>query len=362
MTPILHKRFQMSAPRLAVLAALLLIAAAIMPTAASLVPQARAADTARVHHPAGPDPQIVGGSPVPVGSDRFMVYLRLYVGPYVLTCGGSLIDAQHVLTAAHCTTYEGVNATSADAYIGGNVITGAGPAGSIQRVSSSIHRHPGYNAPVARANDVAVITLSQPVPPAASGGIDPIPFVPAGSSLGLAPGTTVTVAGWGTISYGGPMASQLMSVDVPVQSDASCATSYAYDPYDPTTMFCAGPIAGGQDSCQCDSGGPLFDDNGGTLTQVGIVSWGEGCALPNYPGVYSRVAAPSINSFIVSILAMPIPDSTPPTVSIVKPKKGAAASSPVQVKVRASDASGIRKVELQQCVKTACTRIKSSNT
>ena len=59
----------------------------------------------------------------------------------------------------------------------------------------------------------------------------------------------------------------------------------------PTDEICAGYTSGGVDTCQGDSGGPMFRaDSAGALVQVGIVSWGDGCARPNKPGVYTQVS------------------------------------------------------------------------
>lgn len=84
----------------------------------------------------------------------------------------------------------------------------------------------------------------------------------------------------------------LRKVDVPIVSRSTCMANYQADspPKTLTTdMFCAGFIEGGKDSCQGDSGGPIVDANSGTV--IGAVSWGTGCALPGFPGVYARVGS-----------------------------------------------------------------------
>ena len=81
----------------------------------------------------------------------------------------------------------------------------------------------------------------------------------------------------------------LQEVSVPIVSDQLCREAY---PGEITqNMFCAGFKQGGKDSCQGDSGGPLIisDGNGGWI-QAGVVSWGNGCASPDFYGVYARVA------------------------------------------------------------------------
>jgi hypothetical protein len=77
----------------------------------------------------------------------------------------------------------------------------------------------------------------------------------------------------------------MREVSVPITTDAACRT--AYNNFDATSMICAGFPQGGRDSCQGDSGGPLMAADG---TQVGVVSFGAGCAQANFPGVYARVS------------------------------------------------------------------------
>lgn len=77
-----------------------------------------------------------------------------------------------------------------------------------------------------------------------------------------------------------------MKVSVPIVSKSECGDAYKYMNEITDRMLCAGYTSGGKDACQGDSGGPLTGD--GIL--YGLVSWGYGCAKPNYPGVYTNVA------------------------------------------------------------------------
>ncbi|KAI9290932.1 trypsin-like serine protease, partial [Neoconidiobolus thromboides FSU 785] len=122
---------------------------------------------------------------------------------------------------------------------------------------------------------------------------------PAGPSTGVlldsgkwanADNTLLKVIGWGTTSSGGAVSKVLLEVKVPVFNADQCKKT-AYGTLDTTTQFCAGYPEGGKDSCQGDSGGPMFIEEDNAPVLVGIVSWGRGCALKGYPGVYTRAAA-----------------------------------------------------------------------
>lgn len=109
----------------------------------------------------------------------------------------------------------------------------------------------------------------------------------------------LSVIGWGTtstrkLSY----PNELREVNVPAVDDGTCRSSYGAS-LDAATMVCAG--APNIDSCYGDSGGPLFDNkNPSARVQVGIVSWGKGCAKRKFPGVYSEVNNSSIRSWITA--------------------------------------------------------------
>ncbi|XP_077292742.1 trypsin-2-like [Arctopsyche grandis] len=100
-------------------------------------------------------------------------------------------------------------------------------------------------------------------------------------------GEYCTASGWGNIEAGIRGRNQLMKVNLPIADHQQCKISYAFETYEISeSMICAGYVEGGKDTCQGDSGGPLVCD--GELT--GIVSFGNRCALPLFPGVYTEVS------------------------------------------------------------------------
>lgn len=218
---------------------------------------------------------IVGGKVVEGGSLRFAVAITSPFGAQY--CGGSLISDTHVLTAAHCNVSRGdqvvINRTDlrSDA---GEVISVAG-----------VNRHPRYNGQntdAAPNNDIAIVTLSR----AASQGTS---IRPVKHDTLTKPGESATVVGWGLTKENGNSSDVLRAVRVPFFSNADANRPGSYNGQVNRNMLAAGST--GKDSCQGDSGGPLFMPNdAGDLRQVGIVSWGNGCARRNFPGVYTRVA------------------------------------------------------------------------
>ncbi|BCJ53884.1 trypsin [Actinoplanes sp. NBRC 14428] len=219
---------------------------------------------------ADPGPQqVVGGTRASDGEFPFMV--RLSMG-----CGGALYSPTLVLTAAHC-----VNRTGATSSITATLgVTDLQSSSAITRRSNYVYRAPGYNG---SGKDWALIRLSSPVTGLAT--------LPIATNSTYDTGT-FTIAGWGAAREGGAQQRYLLKATVPFVSDTTCnsASNYGGDVI-AAEEICAGYAAGGTDTCQGDSGGPMFRrDAANAWIQVGIVSWGEGCARPNKPGVYTQVS------------------------------------------------------------------------
>jgi len=271
------------------------------------------------------EPKIIDGTTVANGKYSFVAAL-LNTGyaqtPYnQQICGGSLIDRDSVLTAAHCVTgTRGFPVLTRPL----RITVGRTVLNSDQGQKSWVSRiyiHPRYNGKT-MIYDAAVLKLSSPV-----SGIAPIKLATSSQNYLEKSGRKATVAGWGSMtaqpacrpSFASPVyPNRMRQAQVPIVSDATaeqvfqdiCRFRDSRVPYTPRLMVAAGGT--GKDTCYGDSGGPLFvarppegaGDNRASrakYTQIGITSFGVGgCAPGRYPGVYTEVNNPSIRSFIKS--------------------------------------------------------------
>jgi len=235
-----------------------------------------------------PDDKIVGGVEVAPNSLPFQVSMQrrgiLPNSAYSHMCGGSILDATTILDAAHCV--DGQNVARLRIVVGEHSIKEASGLEQISAVSS-FTMHENYSS-TTYENDISLIFVATPFDLSVDSA-KPVNLPPPTSDFDPSAGTIITVSGWGTTSEGGTVSDTLLSVDIPVISDADCNTAYGGNAITPS-MMCAGGPNGGIDSCQGDSGGPLFTGTGADAVQHGIVSWGQGCAQAAYPGVYTQVS------------------------------------------------------------------------
>jgi secreted trypsin-like serine protease len=232
------------------------------------------------------EPQIVGGTPMPKGKYPFMAFLQISgTDGNTYNCGGTLIDPDSVLTAAHCLVDP--TAQKVDLIVGRTDLRQN--QGQV-RLATTVYIHPNYNPQRIGAYDAAVLKLDRAVT-----GIKPINLATASQNDLETPGRLLTVAGWGLTSDGGAPSVRMLGVSLPVVSDSTAKRAYT-SAYFPSLMVAAG--ANGKSACHGDSGGPLFNP-GPTSTQVGIVSFGRVCGDPGSPGVYTEVNNPGISSFIL---------------------------------------------------------------
>src|ERR687890_241927 len=238
-------------------------------------------------------PLIVGGTEVPNGKYPFMAALLDKRRPGdafdQLFCGGTLIDKDSVLTAAHCLVNP--KPDKLQVVVGRTVLNQH--RGQLRSVSRRFI-HPRYNG---NGYDAAVLKLRRPVM-----GIKPIKLATAKQNNLEKPAHILTTAGWGVVKQRpGPLdvrTFRMHEVSVPVVSDSRAKRTYQSEglKYFPSLHVAAGKK--GKSPCFGDSGGPLFDS--GRRTQVGITSYvAGGCGTARYPVVYTEVNNPDIRNFIL---------------------------------------------------------------
>ncbi|ESO88802.1 hypothetical protein LOTGIDRAFT_125418 [Lottia gigantea] len=240
--------------------------------------------------------RIVGG--VQTEKCEYPWMTRLRMGSAM--CGGSIIDAYHVVTAAHCV---GQNTPATiSVHVGEYDYRNANEPNDQVVPAAAIIKHPNYrDLPNGeQENDIAIIKLAKPLQ--MNSCVQPVCLAKAGDGQKLPPGTQCTTAGWGTTSTGGQTSPILQETTIPTYSGYDCSRYFSQTvPSNPNLQLCSGrPVIGGADTCQGDSGGPLFCPINGRYVQYGVVSYGAGCASAGAAGVYTDVG--NMRNFIDQVV------------------------------------------------------------
>jgi secreted trypsin-like serine protease len=230
-------------------------------------------------------PRIIGGSNTTVEEWPSVVALVIRQDSENNLCGGTLIAPNWVLTAAHCLVDDSGNRKKAADLLLVLNTTGLNSQSNEQRGVTNIIVHPNYVSTI-KGNDIALLELSNQSEQRTMALYSGKPEV----------GTEATVVGWGVTGYDAQNNAQysldnLQKANVPVVSNEICNRPESYNSTIIDSQLCAGLAEGGKDSCQGDSGGPLMAMQDGQYRQVGIVSYGGGCAKPNKYGIYTRVSS-----------------------------------------------------------------------
>ncbi|MCF6202252.1 MAG: serine protease [Methylococcaceae bacterium] len=222
--------------------------------------------------------KIIGGSPSSTTQWPWMAGLvKKDIPPFDgIFCGASLIASNWVLTAAHCVIDESNN--TLDVIINyAQLDESTGERSAVKRIII----HPLFDN-VTLDNDLALLELSTPSTQ------QPITFLSSYSSQDSARKPVIAL-GWGTTSDTKNIyPSELHQVDLSIVDNAECSKKL---PDVTEKMLCAKTNSAKKDTCRGDSGGPLivFDEESQSWRQAGITSWGVGCAIPEFSGVYTRI-------------------------------------------------------------------------
>ncbi|XP_014811644.1 PREDICTED: urokinase-type plasminogen activator [Calidris pugnax] len=238
--------------------------------------------------------KIVGGSQAEVETQPWIagIFENMW-GMDRFLCGGSLIDPCWVLTAAHCFNMPSkrpLNKSIYKVFLGKSILNVTDMNEQVFMVDDIIS-HPGFtDVTGGNENDIALIRIRSASGQCAVESKYVRTVCLPERNLNLRDNTRCEIAGYGKQDfYDIYYAQRLMSATVNLISQQKCKYEYYDDTKVTDNMVCAGDPTWMTDACKGDSGGPMVCEHKGRMTLYGIVSWGDGCAKKNKPGVYTRV-------------------------------------------------------------------------
>ncbi len=240
------------------------------------------------------DPQIVGGRESTFQRHPWLVQMTINGSAF---CGGVLIHPMIVMTAAHCLVRDDGQWWANLGQMRLHTSRTMSETGGEELVWTNAWRADDYSA-TKFSNDYGFISLNSP------SARPQLKIAGADERTLWKPGRSAQVAGFGRIVQDGAASPVLKELSVPLLADSFCSSPTVYGSFfDIGNMLCAGIVTGGAGTCQGDSGGPLtvLGDRG-VRRIVGVVSWGEGCAKPQKPTVYTRVAEHPVASRIANLV------------------------------------------------------------
>lgn len=242
---------------------------------------------------------IIGGGPASAGEYPFMGYLSFSGATGAPMCGLTVVAPSYVLTAAHCitdTTRTGLSLPGDLTVVIGRTNWTSTATGHVRSVAEVI-RHPRFRLdPGFEDNDVAVLRLTTP---STATPLELASPHQASDRASWVPGVMATAIGWGWTGSAFP--NVLQEVQLPIVTDATAAANYGSS-FNADVMVGAGYPAGGKDSCNGDSGGPLLTWSSTGWKQMGVVSWGDVCAAPNKAGIYARIGSQLLHRWLRAVI------------------------------------------------------------